>query len=604
MLIRLCLLVLMLCLPLRASADVSYSKVMCFRIGGEAGKVQLSSRVSVQQTFISPRSTRRTTFRIYEYPHVTVSNIRAVCRREPLDSRKITYHYPQSGDYFIEASRVHEIEYPQDLKPGDSISYTYDEVYEDAAFFPLIEVPALDQLERFEVIVEHPIGFQVDFQVFHAHETLQPQVDRTAPDRTRIVFENLPRPRALAADPFEDLQACILTKISRAGSPVNPFTPAAFTRWYLDLLEPTSVPDDRMKALLAEDLARVSSKLEKARVLFDFVKTQIRYVADEGKGHAFLPHPCSEVLDKRWGDCKDKARLLVVLGRLHDIPIHMALLSTHPAPTFSEVNLHLFNHAICVLDDGHDPVFMDPTDPHSEMGDPPVTDQLAEALILNPEHPRYARVSSRGPGPDVELHLEGELTSLKAGKARLVLRHSWRSSVLQARQELSALEFESYLVRRMERLLLRLPLERLELVREDRRTLVLDAAVDMSSFFVVTDARIYAPTAPFRVIDADWLEREKDPYAVKTSGLDRLKLTLELAAPGLQARPDRVVIGDGGGPAHSADSVGVSERIKLAYAFEQPFRLVPSGSRASFLKFCSEYLQLDRKLFVFQRSHP
>jgi transglutaminase-like putative cysteine protease len=122
-------------------------------------------------------------------------------------------------------------------------------------------------------------------------------------------------------------------------------------RWYDRLVAevPRNAPAVRAKA--RELTAGKSTPREKAEVLADFVRRQVRYVAVEVGIGGFRPSAPEDVLGRRWGDCKDKAFLLVDLLREAGIEAWPALVRAAPGnrldrelPTPDE-----FNHAIVAV---------------------------------------------------------------------------------------------------------------------------------------------------------------------------------------------------------------------------------------------------------------
>ncbi|MFN7961634.1 MAG: transglutaminase family protein [Thermoanaerobaculia bacterium] len=88
-----------------------------------------------------------------------------------------------------------------------------------------------------------------------------------------------------------------------------------FGEWYLGLLR--SVPRDtaalgRQAAELTTGLTAPRQKLE---ALARFVQEKVRYVAVEVGVGGYQPSPPAETLARRWGDCKDKALLLIELAK-------------------------------------------------------------------------------------------------------------------------------------------------------------------------------------------------------------------------------------------------------------------------------------------------
>jgi hypothetical protein len=153
----------------------------------------------------------------------------------------------------------------------------------------------------------------------------------------------------------------------------NEATWAQVGRWYESLL--ASLPPD------AGAVGRTARELTAGRTdrrgrlasLLAFVRSEVRYVAAEEGLAGHRPSPPGEVLARRWGDCKDKALLLVELLRAVDIEAFPALIhlgsdgridAGFPSP-------FQFNHVIvAVAADGiaapGDPVaggllFVDPT---------------------------------------------------------------------------------------------------------------------------------------------------------------------------------------------------------------------------------------------------
>jgi hypothetical protein len=583
-------------------SDIAFSKEIHYRIQEGAAGYRLAAETTIRRTALTERAARTTTFKVVEQGYSTVSGLRGESRGRSLGKDAITFHFPRIEDTFIPPARIHELDFPNDLKIGDTVTYSWREDFKDLAFIPVARVPALDRVERFELWVEHPADLRVEFSTFFPHGELKTQVDRSLPTRTVLRFQDIPRPRTVPNDPYGDIQAAVLPRFNKGSISLTPTVPEAFAKWYAALAGPMPEPSAGMKSLLAEELGKAATAREKTRILFDFVKTSIRYLADEGAMHAFIPHPPAEVLEKRYGDCKDKAWLLAALGRIHGLPIHPVLLSTDTEPEFPELNPTLFNHVICALEDGPDLIYMDPTATYSEMGSLPDSDLLARALVLDPAKPRSTVIPSAREGAEVEILVEGDLSKPREAKAKITLRHGWRTSAIRSRKELKALDLENTLSNRLNRMLAKVSVDHLHFVEEDRERVLLEADVDLTEFFVRTDLRVYAPTAPFRAIQPELLERAKDADPVDAQGPDRFRLELRLKSEGLTPRPEQVSLGQAGAACHTAACAAEGGKIRLIYDFEQPYRQVPAGAREAFLQFCAQYLQSNRKLFIFQRS--
>ena len=100
------------------------------------------------------------------------------------------------------------------------------------------------------------------------------------------------------------------------------------------------------------------------------------------------PHSCRQVLERGYGDCKDKAILLISLGREAGLTLQYALLRTRPAGEVDrEVPNQQFNHAIVYVpkQEGFpQPFFVDATTDGLDVGSLRADDQGAWSLVLDP----------------------------------------------------------------------------------------------------------------------------------------------------------------------------------------------------------------------------
>jgi tetratricopeptide (TPR) repeat protein len=124
----------------------------------------------------------------------------------------------------------------------------------------------------------------------------------------------------------------------------------------------------------------------------------IRYTGVElGKG-GILPRSPGETLRRKFGDCKDKAVLLIAALRALDIPAYIALLDAGDNEPDVEPTLPGFggfNHAI-VMVPGTPPIWIDPTDRFARAGELPIEDQGRLALVASPTAAALTRTPEAG----------------------------------------------------------------------------------------------------------------------------------------------------------------------------------------------------------------
>jgi transglutaminase-like putative cysteine protease/tetratricopeptide (TPR) repeat protein len=139
-----------------------------------------------------------------------------------------------------------------------------------------------------------------------------------------------------------------------------------------------------VRSIAAAATAGATAQKEVIDRLLAYVQANVRYAGVEVAEGSIVPRPPKFVLEKKYGDCKDKATLLVALLRAADIPAHVALLKSGFFPDVRPQlpTMNQFNHAI-VVSGGQTPVWIDPTDEFARAGELPYEDQGRLALIAD-----------------------------------------------------------------------------------------------------------------------------------------------------------------------------------------------------------------------------
>jgi transglutaminase-like putative cysteine protease len=232
--------------------------------------------------------------------------------------------------------------------------------------------------------------------------------------------------------------------------------------WYERLTAEVPRGTEPVRAKARELTASLAGRREKLEALLAFARKQVRYVAVEVGIGGYRPHTPQEVLERRWGDCKDKAFLLIDL--LREVGIEawpVLILSDGNGRVDREFPSPQFNHAIVAVsaDDlglkEADPVsggylFIDPTQPIGALSWLSPSTQDQEALVIRGGRGELVRTPIRQQSEgrrlsvDVLLSPAGEAT----GEARLELlgRAGWAYlDLLQTRrpEEIDRIVLES-----------------------------------------------------------------------------------------------------------------------------------------------------------------
>jgi len=167
----------------------------------------------------------------------------------------------------------------------------------------------------------------------------------------------------------------------------------AFARWYWNLVKKQIEVSDEMRAKIKELVLGKATRDEKIRAIYNFVVTDVRYNDKWEFGvHGFKPYNATSIFARRFGDCKDKATLIVtMLGEL-GIPAYPVLIegeSHRGAEDYSLPLMEHFNHCIAYAPgpgpDGGEGWFLDGTAQHHEATNLPNMDFGATVLIVKPD---------------------------------------------------------------------------------------------------------------------------------------------------------------------------------------------------------------------------
>jgi len=145
----------------------------------------------------------------------------------------------------------------------------------------------------------------------------------------------------------------------------------------------TQIALSDVKELTARLIAGKERRDDRVTAILQFVDRQVRYTGVEFGVTALVPHSPKETLQRKYGDCKDKATLLVAMLRAAGIPSNIALLDAGENQDIPSdlPGMGLFDHAI-VFVPGSPEMWIDATDEHARLGQLPNADQGRLALIV------------------------------------------------------------------------------------------------------------------------------------------------------------------------------------------------------------------------------
>ena len=142
------------------------------------------------------------------------------------------------------------------------------------------------------------------------------------------------------------------------------------------------------KAKLTPEIQNLSNKLtegtsdqkDQARIIYDWVRANIRYVAVHVGNGGFVPHSTTTILHNQYGDCKDHALLLEVMLRAKGIESTGALINLGAAYTLPKFAVaRPQNHIITYIPNLD--IYLDSTSKYTKFGTLPFQD-LGKTTVL------------------------------------------------------------------------------------------------------------------------------------------------------------------------------------------------------------------------------
>lgn len=168
--------------------------------------------------------------------------------------------------------------------------------------------------------------------------------------------------------------------------------------WYAELSNERRNDSPELAQKARQLTASATSTFDKAAALAGYLQSEIRYVAIEVGIGGFQPHFATDIFQKGYGDCKDKATLLSSLLRDVGVSSQLVLVHTQRGTVAPDSPSAYFNHAILAVQwpagEALDPrihsmvtgksgahwVIFDPTDPYTPFGE--IGSQLETNYVL------------------------------------------------------------------------------------------------------------------------------------------------------------------------------------------------------------------------------
>ena len=164
----------------------------------------------------------------------------------------------------------------------------------------------------------------------------------------------------------------------------------ALFSWYNSLVENVNLESDSTLQKITHSLIEgLESKDEKARIIFNWVQDNIKYVAFEDGMGGFIPRPAGRVCRNRYGDCKDMSSIITEMLGYAGIKSSLTWIGSRELPyDYTEIATPVVdNHMIASYrNEKNETVYLDAVGSYTPYGYPTGFIQGKQALIRKSRH--------------------------------------------------------------------------------------------------------------------------------------------------------------------------------------------------------------------------
>ncbi len=192
-------------------------------------------------------------------------------------------------------------------------------------------------------------------------------------------------------------------------------------RWYWGLVKDQFVADDEVRRRVAEITKGLTTERDKVRAVYDYVVQKTRYVALEFGIYGFKPYRAAQIFSRGFGDCKDKATLIVTMLKELAIPATIVIVRTGHRGDFGAepASLAPFDHAIAYVPSLD--LYLDGTAEYTGSMELPSMDRGSLAMQINEGNTRLIHLPDP-PAAESVLSRKNDVTLAADGSAQIDLK--------------------------------------------------------------------------------------------------------------------------------------------------------------------------------------
>lgn len=364
---------------------------------------------------------------ISEGPAQEQESLAPVAQRAPIYTDRMVRRVTLGGvapGTIVDISWTKEVQDP--LFPGD--------------FFQGWNVSAPRLTRRSRLVVDMPESFEPRMR----EENLDFEATEQLRDGRRILSWHRTEIERYESEPFASLEPNeVLMRIWFA----PPLTWQDVAKWYAELTAESYELTDKVREQLGDVVAEATTREDSLKALHRWVAQDFRYVSVSLGIGGYKPRLPAEVLESRFGDCKDKAVFFVAAAREMGLTAYPVLTAVMRDVQLDLPTISQFDHMIAAVKLDGDFVFTDLTSDLDPWGSIPYPLHGTTGLLIRPDgESELLTIPATPPTENVfhavlvgeiteERTFKGNFTELRTGIQEYPLRQSFTRTLSSSEME-------------------------------------------------------------------------------------------------------------------------------------------------------------------------
>ena len=297
-----------------------------------------------------------------------------------------------SGSVFYDDSYFYSFDLPS-VAPHNRTQIQYKQIFRDPRMLPVHFFQNYLPVIKSSFVIKAPIGVELNYKILNAADN--PVTFKKTTKGKYIYYEWL----AENAEPI---------KIEEKGPSIHYYCPQlvysirsfkgqddkihevlpdlhALHAWYQTFTKHLNKNNSsKLQEVVNAIKSKSASDLELVKNIFYWAQNNIEYIAFEDGMQGFVPREATFTFEKRYGDCKDMANLIVVMLELAGKRAYHTWIGSRDLPyKYSEFSTPIVdNHMIATyISDSGEYYYLDATSDYTQFGFPSSMIQGKEALI-------------------------------------------------------------------------------------------------------------------------------------------------------------------------------------------------------------------------------